>query len=78
MGTPSMMNMALPPLDLAGSPSGLIPPSPFSLYSAEVTNPGLSRAGSRNNSLLALTERARTVAAEGKSAERGTENPWVG
>jgi hypothetical protein len=81
MGTPSLipMQIALPPLGLVGVPSpGLIPPSPFSLYPAEVMNPSSDRTSSGNNSLPVSTEKTRAVAAEGTSAESGTENPHVG
>jgi len=73
MGTPSLvpMQITLPPLELEAVPSpGLTPPSPFSLYPAEVTNPSLGRASSGTNSLLVPTEKARAGAAEGASIKR--------
>lgn len=64
------MQVTLPPLELVGIPSpGLIPPSPFSLYPAEVTNPSASRASSGKPSLLGLTEKVRAAATEGRSIE---------
>ena len=80
MGTPSLIPMlvTLPPLGLVGVPSpGLIPPSPFSLYSAEAMNPNLSRNSSGSNSLLVPKEKARVVAAEGTSTEADTDNPYL-
>lgn len=80
MGTPSVipMQVTLPPLGLVGVPSpGLIPPSPFSLYPAEVMNPNPGRSSSGSNSLLVPKEKARAVAAEGTSTVTDTDNPYL-
>jgi len=80
MGTPFLipMQVTLPPMELVGVSSlGLIPPSPFSLYPAEVTNPSPNRAGSGNTPFWGLTEKACAASAEKKTTERGSENPYL-